>query len=179
MAGPLQHSRHKTLPGATKGNPSYRCDMGDIVSRPYMPDDFCACLAIFDSNVPTFFAHEERTDFYQFLGSINAKDRPYLVLICKGSVIACGGLVAETEKRQAGLAWGMVDRAFHGRGLGTSLTKARLALARATPNIAEVMLETSQHTRGFYERFGFTASKVKPDGFAPGLDRVDMTLRLT
>ncbi|WP_395449681.1 GNAT family N-acetyltransferase [Aminobacter sp. UC22_36] len=153
--------------------------MNDVVSRPYMADDFSACLAIFDSNVPSFFAPEERAEFCQFLGSVNAEDRPYLVLVSKGSVIACGGLVTETEKRQAGLAWGMVDRAFHGQGLGTSLTQARLALARADPDIAELTLATSQHTRGFYEGFGFTVSKVTPDGFAAGLDRWDMTLRLT
>jgi predicted GNAT family N-acyltransferase len=152
--------------------------MNDIVSRPYISDDFSACLAIFDSNVPTFFAPEERADFCQFLGTINAEDRPYLVLTRKGSVIACGGLIIETAKRQASLAWGMVDRTLHGQGLGTSLTQARLALVGATPNIAELMLATSQHTGGFYEGFGFTVSKVTPDGFAPGLDRWDMTLHL-
>lgn len=153
--------------------------MHDIVSRPYISDDFSACLAIFDSNVPTFFAPEERADFCRFLGSINTRDRPYLVLTRQGSVIACGGLITQTEKRQASLTWGMVDRAHHGQRLGTSLTQARLALARATPNIAELELSTSQHTRGFYERFGFTVSKITPDGFATGLDRWDMTLRLT
>jgi predicted GNAT family N-acyltransferase len=153
--------------------------MKDIVSRPYISDDFSACLAIFDSNVPNFFAPQERSDFCQFLASINDTDRPYLVLTRNGSVIACGGLIAETDKRQAHLAWGMVDRAFHGQGLGTTLTQARLALARATPDIAELMLATSQHTHGFYEGFGFTVSNVTADGFASGLDRWDMTLPLT
>lgn len=153
--------------------------MHDITSRAYISEDFSFCLAIFDSNVPTFFAPEERTDFCQFLGSINAGDRPYLVLTRKDTVIACGGLITETGNRQARLAWGMVDRALHGQGLGTSLTQARLALARATSNIDELGLATSQHTSGFYEGFGFTVSKITPDGLASGLDRWDMTLRLT
>lgn len=152
--------------------------MDDIVSRPFVADDFPACLAIFDSNVPTFFAPEERADFCQFLESLNTEDRPYLVLTRYGSVIACGGLAVDSEKQRASLAWGMVDRAFHGQGLGSSLTQARLTLARAIPGIAELSLDTSQHTHGFYEKFGFTVSKVTPDGFAPGLDRWDMTLRL-
>lgn len=152
--------------------------MNDIVSRPYRSDDYSACLAIFDSNVPTFFAPEERAGYCEFLKSVNAEDSPYLVLTQNGSVIACGGLATEPGKRQARLEWGMVDRSYHGQGLGTRLTMARLELARATPGIDELGLETSQHTHGFYEGLGFTVSKVTPDGFAAGLDRWDMMLRL-
>jgi len=152
--------------------------MNDVMSRPYLPGDLSACLAIFDSNVPTFFAPAERDEFRAFLGGIDAGDRPYLVLTRAGVVIACGGLVVGADRHRAGLAWGMVDRAFHGRGLGTCLTQARLELARAIPDLAELTLATSQHTRGFYEGFGFVATKVTPDGFAAGLDRWDMTLRL-
>ena len=152
--------------------------MQDVDSRPYTADDFSACMAIFDSNVPTFIAAEERADFREYLASIDGKERPCLVLTLDGSVIACGGLIIETEKRQARLSWGMVGREHHGKGLGTRLTQARLALVRATPSIAEVGLATSQHTHGFYERFGFTVAKITPDGLAPGLNRWDMTLRL-
>lgn len=153
--------------------------MIEAISRPYTPDDFSACLAIFDSNVPTYFAPEERADCCECLGNVNAEHRPYIVLTRNGSVIACGGLTAETVNRQARLAWVMVDSALHGQGLGTSLTQAILTLARTTPDIAEVGLATSQHILGFYEGFGFTLSNIIPDGFGPGLDRCDMTLRLT
>lgn len=152
--------------------------MNDIISRSYRPDDYSACLAVFDSNVPTFFASDERDDFCEFLGCINAKDRPYLVLMREGSIIACGGLIIQPKTGQARLAWGMVDKVFHGQGLGTHLMEARLALARATPDIIALKLATSQHTHGFYEGFGFSATNVTADGFAPGLDRWDMTLRL-
>lgn len=148
--------------------------MSDIVSRPYEAGDFPACLALFDSNVPGFFASGERDEFCQFLGSVNAGG--YLVLVRNASVIACGGLVV--AEGQAGLAWGMVDRALHGQGLGTRLMQARLALAQADPGIVDVTLATSQHTRGFYESFGFIVTGITPDGFARGLDRWDMTLRL-
>ncbi len=152
--------------------------MHDILSRPYTIDDFSVCLAIFDSNVPTFLAPEERTDFRQFLESVNGGDRRYLVLTRQGSVIACGGLIVDTETRRARLAWGMVDRALHGQGLGTRLMQARLAMVRATSDIDELGLATSQHTGGFYKRFGFTVSNVTRDGLASGLDRWDMILRL-
>lgn len=156
----------------------YSFPMNEFISRPYKPDDFQACMAIFDSNVPTFFAPEERAEFYQFLGTVRAGDKPYLVITRDDRIIACGGIITEIERRKAGLTWGMVDRAFHGKGVGTDLTHARLALARANPDIDELTLATSQHTRGFYERFGFTVSNITANGFGAGLDRWDMTLRL-
>lgn len=153
--------------------------MNTVVSRPYLPADRSACLGIFDSNVPRFFAPAERAEFRNFLDGIDAGGRLfYLVLIHHGAVIACGGLVVEADQGQAGLAWGMVDRSLHGQGLGTSLTRARLDLARAIPGIAALTLATSQHTRGFYEGFGFAVTNVAADGFGPGLDRCDMVLRL-
>lgn len=41
----------------------------------------------------------------------------------------------------------------------------------------EVALDTSQHTRPFYERLGFRTVRVTPDAYAPGLHRYDMRLR--
>ncbi len=153
--------------------------MNDLITRPYVPDDFVACLAIFDSNVARFFAPEERADFCQCLECANSKNAPYLVFTRNGSVVACGGLIIDGENQQARLAWGMVDKPLHCQGMGTILTQARLMLARDIPDIAEVGLTTSQHTCGFYERFGFTTTKITKDGFAPGLDRWHMILDLT
>jgi len=72
----------------------------------------------------------------------------------------------------------MVDRHLHRQGLGTRLVQARLALARDNPLVDDVVLDTSQHTHGFCETFGFKMIKVTPDGYAPGLDRWDMALRI-
>lgn len=83
-----------------------------------------------------------------------------------------------SRRGEHSLEWGMVNHTLHGQGLGTNLVKARLALAHASPNIIELTIETSQHSRGFYERFGFTVSKIIPDEFGQGVDRWDMSLRL-
>ncbi len=152
--------------------------MNDLLSRRYESRDFTRCLAIFDGNVPDFFAIAERAEFVDFLAGAAGGRQPYLVLIRNGLIVACGGLMIEAGKTQASLAWGMVERTRHGRGLGRHLTQARLALAQADPGITEVTLATSQHTQGFYAGFGFTVATVTTDGFAPGLDRWDMILRL-
>lgn len=144
-------------------------------ARPYSAADRGACLDLFDSNCPRFFAASEKADFERFL---NELDGPYQVIERDGRIVACGGHAMEPDGRTASLCWGMVDGTLHGRGVGTALTKARIAAAKAMPGLETLRLDTGPHTRGFYERFGFKVLQVEPDGYAPGYDRYDMTLRL-
>lgn len=148
-----------------------------ITSRPYRPADRDACLALFDSNVPRFFDMSEREGFAGYLDDTAAASS-YLVIERDGAIAGCGGHAIEPDGVSAALCWGMVAGSLHGEGLGRYLTEARLAAAQADPGITRVILNTSQHTQGFYARFGFETEKVTPDGFAPGIDRWDMVLRL-
>ena len=146
--------------------------------RRYEPDDFTACMKVFDSNSPKFFAPEERGRFSDFLQDFTSISRSYFVLTLAESVVACGGLIVDDAGGKASLEWGMVHRDFHKQGLGQLLTQSRLELARTNPRIKEVTIDTSQHSRGFYERHGFIVTSVKTDEFGPGLDCWHMTLRL-
>lgn len=152
--------------------------MDQIATRPFRKEDSNACLAIFDGNVPRYFSPEERAEFAQFLDEVGSSMCSYLVLTLDGRVVACGGLSIGPKPNTASLSWGMVDHVYHRRGLGTRLTYERLKLARSSAEIAEVVIATSQHTSRFYERHGFRIVKITPNGFAAGLDRYDMTLRL-
>lgn len=149
-------------------------------ARPYEPKDRAACLGLFDSNVPRFFDPSEKAGYAAFLDGL---DSPYQVVerpdgLGGGRIVACGGLAVEPDGRTATLCWGMVEGGLHGRGVGTALTEARLAAARATPGVEVVRLDTGRWTTGFYERFGFVLERVTPDGYAPGSDRHDMRLDL-
>lgn len=148
-----------------------------IVSRTYGPEDIDGCLTLFDSNTPRFFDASERDSFVGFLQN-QALRWPYQVITLDGRIVGCGGHAVESDGVSVALCWGMVDNSLHGQGLGRILTEARIAAARATPGISRVILNTSQHTQGFYARFGFEAATVTPDGFAPGIDRWDMVLTL-
>ncbi|MBB6506433.1 putative GNAT family N-acyltransferase [Sphingomonas endophytica] len=150
--------------------------MTDTRVRAYDAADRAACLALFDGNTPTFFAAGERSDFAGFLDA-HAASWAFQVVERSGAIVACGGHRAAADGETAGFCWGMVDRAQHRTGLGRILTQARLDAARATPGVRQVRLDTSQHTQGFYARFGFVVERVVPDGYSPGLDRVDMLLR--
>ncbi|MCP3804467.1 GNAT family N-acetyltransferase [Allokutzneria sp. A3M-2-11 16] len=141
----------------------------------YQAADLREVLDVFDCNVPKYFAESERAEFEEFLGSFG--DR-YLVGREEGKLIACGGYAPHrTEPGTWTLCWGMVAAEHHRRGLGAQLLRHRLdAIAATGP--ATVVLATSQHSAGFFERFGFVTANVVPDGFAPGIDQYDMRLRL-
>ena len=148
--------------------------MSSLHPREYRQDDLVRVLAIFDSNVPEFFTIPERTDFEAFLNDLPG---PYLVIEdARGDLVACGGYAIVPAESRADLCWGMVSLKQHGRGIGRTLTQLRIEAARSDPRVDSVILNTSQHTRGFYETLGFVTERVVVDGFAPGLDRCDMRL---
>ena len=141
-------------------------------ARPYAAGDREACLAVFDSNVPRFFRTSERREFEDFLGRLPG---PYVVLEDPpGTIVGCGGHAVDPADGTADLCWGMVRADLHGRGLGRLLTRLRINAAAADPAVRLIRLHTSQHTAGFYEREGFRVLRTTHDGYAPGLDRVDM-----
>jgi len=148
-----------------------------LTARPYRAEDREACLALFDGNTPRFFDASEREGFADYLEE-TAFGHAYQVIERDGRVVACGGHAVEPDKISVALCWGMVDNGLHRQGVGRALTEARIAAARDTPGIRRVILNTSQHTQGFYARFGFETMKVTPDGYAPGIDRWDMVLKL-
>ncbi|MBE1298483.1 MAG: GNAT family N-acetyltransferase [Alteromonadaceae bacterium] len=144
--------------------------------RDFHSVDFDACLALFDSNVPTYFSEVERQDFIDFLLDLPG---PYLVVKdSKGEIVACGGFAFVQESHSADLCWGMVEQTHHKRGLGLALLNARLERIRQHPAITHVNLNTCQKTEAFFKRVGFVTQQVTKDGFAPGLHRHDMTLSL-
>lgn len=147
-----------------------------VTLRHYEPRDRAACLALFDGNVPPFFAPDERADFEEFL------DHPpgvYLVVEDgRGTVVGCGGVTADPRTGLGELTWGMVARAEQGKGVGRFLLRARLFVLAERDKITRVRLDTSQHTRGFFEREGFVVQASTQNGYAPGLHRHEMALSL-
>jgi ribosomal protein S18 acetylase RimI-like enzyme len=143
--------------------------------RPYSPADRDGCLAVFDSNTPQYFKAHERADFEKFL------DRPdcsYLVMEHDGAICGCGGYSVADDKA-ARLVWGMVRRDLQRQGLGRFLLMYRLRELTKTSGVEMVSLDTSQHTAPFFERQGFKIMRIAKNGYADGLDRVEMVKRLS
>jgi GNAT superfamily N-acetyltransferase len=149
----------------------------EVRLRPWRAEDRALGLALFDSNVPRYFAAIEKADF---LALVDDLPGPYFVLeSAEGEALGCGGYAGQDDDPSAAaLCWGMVRHDLHGRGLGERLLIERLTRIAAEPMFETVEIETTQHSRGFFARYGFVETACIPDGFAPGMDRVDMTLRL-
>jgi ribosomal protein S18 acetylase RimI-like enzyme len=143
-----------------------------VVVRTFTRSDFDTCLRVFESNLPKYFAESERAEFVDFLG---AHDGEYLVVELNGAVRACGG--SHVKDGIGRLCWGMVEQSHHRAALGSALLVHRLnrMFSRAL-DLQQVQIDTSQHSAGFYERFGFKVQASVPNGFGEGLDCLAMAL---
>lgn len=144
--------------------------------RPYLLTDKAACLAIFDSNTPLYFGVDERPEFAEFLDAPNCD---YFVVEDEAAtVVGCGGYYVDSTRGLAALCWGMVVRDHHKQGLGQFLLRERLAKICQGKEAEQVLIQTSQHTAGFFEKAGFVTTYIVEDAYAPGLHRYDMGLWL-
>jgi ribosomal protein S18 acetylase RimI-like enzyme len=143
--------------------------------RLYSLADRAACLEVFDSNAPQFFHPLERASFEAFL---DAMDCAYFVIGHESRVAGCGGYAVSEDKSMASLVWGMVRSDLHKLGFGRFLLLFRLRRISQTNSVSIVRLGTSQHAVAFFEKHGFKAASVKKDGYAPGIDRIEMMMKL-
>ncbi|HUA10974.1 MAG TPA: GNAT family N-acetyltransferase [Solirubrobacteraceae bacterium] len=148
--------------------------MSELRARELAREDVAACIAVMRSNTPLFFAPQELAEYE---GWMRRSPLPYIVVTSDEEIVACGGYRIEPATRVAGLTWGMVRRDAQRRGAGTFLLRERLARIRAAGALT-LELDTSQRSRAFFERFGFAAFRETADGYAPGLDRIEMRLAL-
>lgn len=136
--------------------------------RPYISADLEDVVAIFRSNIPKYFGSEEEAGLRDFLATFSDD---YFVCEIDGEVIGSGGFALnEGEENTVSLCWGMIRSDHLGNGLGRELTEFRIDAARDRYGDISLVISTSQHTQGFYEKFGFRLTEHVPDGFGPGID---------
>ena len=151
-----------------------RLPIAELSARSYASEDRAACLALFDSNVPEFFAPSERSEYCEFLDELRCA---YLVLGSpREGIVAAGGYYVTEEANLGALAWGLVSRAWQRCGVGSELLQMRLALLRAS-SVHAVRVRTSPRSRGFFEHSGFRFVRLMPQGFAKS-DLVELLLEL-
>jgi predicted GNAT family N-acyltransferase len=141
--------------------------------RPFEPHDLDAVVAIFRSNIPKYFGPGEEPGLRTFL--TDDRSAHYFVGEINGDVVAAGG-IALNDDQTVSLCWGMVRSDHLGTGLGRKLTEFRIAKACEIFGSLPLVISTSQHTQGFYEKFGFRLIEHTPDGFGPGIDTCRMRL---
>lgn len=136
------------------------------------------CIETFDSNIGQYFAQSERSEFIEYIDGLGEGSEYYVCIEAESEkLLGCGGIGFNSSK--AYLVWGLVHKNFHGQGIGTVLTNHRLSYLKQNTLVNVVQIETSQHTKGFYKKCGFTVTKTEPNGFGEGIDRVAMELTIS
>jgi N-acetylglutamate synthase-like GNAT family acetyltransferase len=104
---------------------------------------------------------------------------PYLIIEDEGEIVACGGTALHrTEPGTAVLCWGMVTRSRHKSGVGRLLLVERLTRLNSDPSLTVAVVNTSQHSAGFFARMGFKTRRTIPDGYFAGMDKHEMSVPL-
>lgn len=142
------------------------------------------CLAAFNSNTPTSFNQEEVSLFEDFIdGLISNKTNEkyqeetyYYVIYLEGKIIGCGGFGHSKKNNSATLAWGLIHIEFQKQGFGDKLLIHRLKQIKRLYPKSRIILDTSQFSYTFFERYGFVTTQITKEGYAEGLDRYDMVL---
>jgi predicted GNAT family N-acyltransferase len=157
----------------------------EIAIRPYNKKDKEGCLAAFKSNVPTYFTEEEIGDFENFLvriedvGVNNNIKTHYFVVEYNQRVVGCGGFGDKDGKEIISLAWGLIRNEFHNKGYGKALLVYRLEQIKQLYPELPLVLDTTQYSHSFFEKYGFYTTKITNDYYSKGLHRYDMILKAT
>lgn len=146
-------------------------------ARLYQTSDLEAVVAILRSNIPKYFTPEEEPGLHDCLRDYSEH---YYVFEVDGDVVGAGGIAYNVlADPTVSLCWGMVRNDHIGTGLGKQMTQFRIDLAAEKYPGIPLTIATSQHTEGFYSRFGFRTTEHVKDGFGPGIDNCKMRLDLS
>lgn len=138
----------------------------------YAPAHRDRLLEVFDRNSPSAFAPNERADFCAYL------DHPsgYEVAQVDGTVVGGAGLEA-VDPASSAIRWILVDPEAHGLGVGRALIERMLSRLKERGH-GRMLIAASHVSEPFFARFGARTHSTKPDGWGPGMHRVDMVLEI-
>jgi GNAT superfamily N-acetyltransferase len=142
--------------------------------RSFQSGDREACLEVFDSNREPAWPPSLRSEFAACLDYF-----PESVLVFEHERKAAGCAAFQRGSDGHGfIPWLLVRRDLRGNGLGRFLLFAALKKLSAEHDPELVEARCPAAAVGFFERQGFRVARVIPDGWGPGLDRVQLTRKL-
>ncbi|WP_428664574.1 GNAT family N-acetyltransferase [Runella sp.] len=147
----------------------------EITFRTYDLSDRTNLEEIFMLNTPKYFAPEELGDFLEYL-DIFGDD--YVVAMVDRQIVGGGGYWIQSSTHQGGLSWAFLHPDFQGTGVGKALAIYRIDQIKASGEAKSILVETSQHSFGFYEKLGFKLLSQQRDYWAPGIDLYSAVLEL-
>ncbi|EAY30045.1 GNAT family N-acetyltransferase [Microscilla marina] len=143
--------------------------------RSYTQADKAAVLQLLQANTPTFFDPSEEADFVHYLTN---ELEDYFVIEQNHQLLGCGGINYLIADKTARISWDMLHPEAQGKGWGAKLVQHRLDHIKTKPEIATVIVRTSQLAYQFYQKCGFVLQEVTKDYWAKGFDLYYMVLEL-
>lgn len=135
--------------------------------------DTAACLTIFDTLCPAYFASNERDEFAEYLSEQG--DEYQIFRIEDGATLAGYGLHHSETDRTLRLNWIMVSPEAQGQQLGDTMMKDALAVLHAS-SMERLLISASQHSAPFFSRYGAIEQTRIPNGWGLGMHRVEMVI---
>lgn len=142
-----------------------------MIVEPYSNSYRDQCIDVFISNQDRYFDESELIYFKEFLSDEVFNIKYYVVSEGK-KILGCGGY--SLSNGAVYLRWGMVSRSNHRAGVGSLLLQHRINHVKKSLGSIPIKLDTSQHTAGFFKKFGFEIEEEEENGFGSGLHKVSM-----
>ncbi len=133
--------------------------------------DKAGVMSVFRANTPKFFSPEEESGLEFFL---DHEIEEYYVMLVNGKIIGSGGVNFEDDHKTGIISWGMIHPDYQGKYLGTELLKYRVERLKNNKTVERILLRTSQHVFGFYEKQGFKLLRIEKDFWVKGIDLYEM-----
>lgn len=144
--------------------------------RPYQNSDLEQVKAIFNLNVPAYFAPQEVEDLEKYLQQPRYA-ATFVLVELDGQIVGAGGYnVLDSNTGQ--LAWDFIHPDHQGKGVGRTLIQYCLDELLRQKSLQTIQVRTSQLAYPFYEKFGFKTKEIVPDYWAEGFDLYAMQLDL-
>lgn len=134
----------------------------------YTSSEFESCIDLFTSNADKFFDKSELEQYEEFL-NCEALDGDYFIVKHDTFTVGAGGFFS--HENAFWLDWGIIHRSSHRQGIGTKLLKYRISKIYQENKNPIIKLCTSQHTEGFYKKYGFEVLNFTKDGYGINLHK--------
>ena len=132
-------------------------------------------MELFRLNAPTYFDVSEEKDLNYYL---DHEFEDYFVVVKDTKIVGAGGVNYENDETVGILSWDFIHPEFHGKGIGSELTKYRIKHIKKNDKVKLIKVRTSQLTYPFYEKMGFKTQEITKDYWAKGFDLYLMELEI-
>ncbi len=97
--------------------------------------------------------------------------------MAENKILGAYGTWIEADRKRGHVCWIMIDPSGHSRGIGTAMM-SRVLDAVNSEDVRVIEIAASQKSAAFFARFGAVEKNRTTGGWGPGLDRVDMEVKL-